>query len=41
MEWTCGMNVETKDFDCEILWKKPVFGNVSHGQDYIKTDVGK
>ena len=27
MEWTCDMNV---DFDCEIVWKEPIFGNVSH-----------
>ena len=32
------MNV---DFDCEIVWKEPVFGNVSHGQDNIKMDLGK
>jgi hypothetical protein len=25
----------------EILWKEPVFGNVSHGQDNIKMDLEK
>ena len=31
--------------ECEFLivklWKEPVFGNVFHGQDNIKMDLGK
>jgi len=37
-EWTYGMNV---DFACEIVWKEPVFGDVTHRQDNIKVDLGK